>query len=199
MTEQQQQLSTWTNLNRYPSLFKSVSSIFKSHESLRILSFGCSSGEELETLDRIYFKFSNIHGVDINKEALISARAKSYVNNKVEVYELESFLGSIQRYNLIFALSVLCRWPDTKNKSSIDHLYPFGTFEDAINLLDSRLDIGGYLVVFNANYRFEDTAISSSYQKVPVKHQEDQFVTKFSPEGAIFKGQSGIVFRKICD
>ena len=57
--------------------FKEISCILT--EPLKILSFGCSSGEKYISLSDIYFKLSNITGFDINKEII----AKNIINNKI--------------------------------------------------------------------------------------------------------------------
>ena len=65
----QHQTHNTTEKNRYPKIFNFIS---KNYKFNNILSFGCSSGEECQTLST-YFKYSNIIGIDSNEEILNKA------------------------------------------------------------------------------------------------------------------------------
>lgn len=191
-----QQVSTWTQANRYPIIFRAMRDQHYETADLRILSFGCSTGEEIQSLDAHYFTGAQIDGVDIDEAALIAARSKTYANNEVEIFDFDAFAGESKTYDLIFAMSVLCRWPTTKGLSDISGIYPFSAFAKTATLLHARLAPGGYLVIFNANYRFEDTeAFAMDCEVVPVVFEEEQFVHKFAPDGKRLVDQNaGVVF-----
>jgi SAM-dependent methyltransferase len=197
----QQQVSTWTAFDRYPSIFEQLPSLIGARSDVRVLSFGCSSGEELETLDCKYFKGVTLHGVDIDQGALMDARARKYYQNNVEIFEYSAFSSSHEQYDLIVAMSVLCRWPQTKGKEKIGGIYPFSEFERTTEMLDRRLKVGGCIVIYNANYFFEDTKVfhQGRYDGVVLNHQEDEFVTKFTRAGerAAESGPFRLAFRKI--
>ena len=55
--------SSRTTLDRYPELFRAASQ--QMPDATRILSYGCSTGEECATLTR-YFPAAEIVGTDIN-------------------------------------------------------------------------------------------------------------------------------------
>jgi chemotaxis methyl-accepting protein methylase len=55
---------------------KAVASLYP---RLKILSFGCSTGEEVRTLSEKYFPGCIIHGIDINK-AIVAQTSKSNTN-----------------------------------------------------------------------------------------------------------------------
>ena len=69
-------------------------------------------------------------------------------------------------YDIIFALSVLCRWPETQFVRDSSRLYPFRKFDDTATLLDAPLSVGGLMVILNANYHFSDASVSGRYQGV---------------------------------
>src|SRR5262245_40070421 len=63
--------SSRTTLDRYPELFRAASQ--QMPDATRILSYGCSTGEECATLTR-YFPAAEIVGTDINLWSLARAR-----------------------------------------------------------------------------------------------------------------------------
>lgn len=191
-----QQMSTWTQVDRYPFIFRAMGDVHCETTDLRILSFGCSTGEEIQSLDAHYFTGARIDGVDIDEAALIAARSKAYTNNDVEIFDFDAFANGSETYDLIFAMSVLCKWPTTKGISDISDIYPFSAFAETTTLLHARLAPRGHLVIFNANYRFEDTeAFAADCEVVPVMFEEEQFVHKFAPDGKRLVDESaGVVF-----
>ena len=67
----------------------------------------------------------------------------------------------------MFANSIFCRWPASRGVATIAELYPFAAFEAALSEIDQQLETGGLLALYNANYRFGDTALAGRY--VPLK------------------------------
>ena len=74
----QNQKSHATKYDRYPEIFKEVSSIITNPN--KILSFGCSTGMECNTLHELYFSDSKIIGLDISEEII----NKNKESNKFE-------------------------------------------------------------------------------------------------------------------
>ena len=60
-TKQIIQVSTFTKENRYPILFKQIAEELKDIENPKILSFGCSTGEEVFSLKQLIIDF---HGIN---------------------------------------------------------------------------------------------------------------------------------------
>ena len=54
-----------TSADRYPDIFLAVRKLLEGDASVRILLFGCATGEEVFSLRR-YFPEANIAGLDIN-------------------------------------------------------------------------------------------------------------------------------------
>lgn len=178
----QHQLTSTTGQDRYPQLFwEAAQAIQKENNTLKILSFGCSTGEECFSLKK-YFPYAAIVGVDINKQNLRKANRENTFN---DVRFLHSTAENIKRegmYDLIFCLSVLCRWEDTKYVSNCGKLYPFERFESMVDSLTDSLLPNGLLVIYNSNFRFEDTVTftKNGFEIVPSPTVNDSgFVYKF--------------------
>lgn len=183
----QHQTHTTTNLDRYPDIFQYVKSIFPN--PLNILSFGCSSGEECFSLQK-YFPQSNIFGVDINNEALELAKS----NNKFELVKFFNSIDVVPNVDIIFTMSVFCRWPET---SDLEHnnIYHFNDFNEEILSLDKKINNNGLFVIYNSNYYFSETSVSEKYSYIDVSLR-DEFVRKFDKNGKYSTIKSPILFLK---
>jgi Methyltransferase domain len=194
------QLETTTAYNRYPELFSSVCNLMppRDAEQIRILSYGCSTGQECWTL-RNYFPNAHVVGLDINERSLCAGRAKN-TDPKIEFLPSTSEnLMSHGPYDVIFALSVLCRWPETQFVADTSRLYPFQKFDHAITRLDSALSVGGLMVILNANYHFSDASVSGRYQGVTgLRLSQYECVHRFSKDNKKI-GEDGMgewIFKK---
>ena len=70
------QVSAATLYNRYPDVFECAQEVAEFNfrgvnRPLNILSFGCSSGEEVKTLHELYFPSATITGVDIHRKSVV--------------------------------------------------------------------------------------------------------------------------------
>lgn len=123
----------------------------------RILSFGCSSGEELASLRRL-MPTARLVGVEIN------SRARRLAAQRMRADPLVAVTAHLPDgpFNAILALAVLQREPQRDADEGIDdlgHSYPFARFDDAVRALVDRLADGGVLAVYNAHYRIEDSSV----------------------------------------
>jgi 2-polyprenyl-3-methyl-5-hydroxy-6-metoxy-1,4-benzoquinol methylase len=66
-----------TRANRYPRIFKFVQSQLGAENEVRILSFGCSTGEEVFSLRR-YFPRAAIKGIDVNALNIAACRRRQH-------------------------------------------------------------------------------------------------------------------------
>jgi predicted TPR repeat methyltransferase len=103
------QNSLATEYNRYPEIFKEVSYIIPSPK--QILSFGCSTGMECNTLHELYYLDTKIIGLDINTEVI---KKNNYKNNYKNIEYVNNIKEITEKSDLIFAMSVLCRWPESE-------------------------------------------------------------------------------------
>jgi hypothetical protein len=175
----QHQLTSTTEMNRYPELFRAVRERWPGDQP-RILSYGCSTGEECATLEN-YFQPGLIVGADINEDNLREAR-KRFSSPRLHFVQSDpAILMTYGPFDIVFALSVLCRWEDTRDVEDCTAIYSFEKFASATALLDLLVAPGGLLVIYNSNFRFEDTiTYSASYSIEATPALTDSgFVHKF--------------------
>ena len=134
----QNQISHATAYNRYPKIFKEIKKIIPSPS--QILSFGCSTGLECETLQKLYFPNIKIIGLDISEEVIEKNKKKINIRILNIIQKVDNITG---KSDLIFANSVLCRWPERMGE------YTFETFENTLELIDSLLNKNGYIIIQN--------------------------------------------------
>lgn len=159
---------TW--LNRYRSIFKACHDYFGQRQDLRLLSFGCSTGEEVVTL-RAYFPSAWITGAEINRRSLAVCRAQPVDDRTSFVYSTRSAIRAHGPFDAIFCMAVLQRTPHAvagAGIASLKDIYPFEKFERQVSELDAMLRPGGLLIVHHAQYRVRDTTIGSRYTPLSV-------------------------------
>ena len=157
------QTSGYTAPDRYPALFDLAAQ--SKREARRILSFGCSTGEELEAIRR-RFPEAEIVGAEINPRSRRIARERMRSDPAVRVVGPHGVTG---RFDLIFALAVLQVQPHRIADAGIDDLtgiYPFARFEGQLLQLVAQLTRDGMLCVFNAQYRVEDSVAAALLKPV---------------------------------
>jgi len=158
------QVSNMTCENRYPELFLESTAILEDRPDLRIVSYGCSTGEEVRTL-RKYFPQSYILGVDINRWNLVQCHAQAW-DSKIHFAHSESPQWSSGAFfDMICCLSVLQR-PENRDPRTTDSsaFYPFAKWNAKLVELDEHLAIGGLLLLADMDYRFDDCAVAEKYE-----------------------------------
>ncbi len=195
----QHQLTSTTAEDRYPELFGEVVRLSTNSQFVsKILSYGCSTGEECFTLKK-YFPSATIIGVDINKSNLRKAEQKNSSEGIYFRFSNDENIVSGGKYQIIFCLSVLCRWEDTKFVKNCASIYPFEKFESSVEFLSNQLDVGGLLVVYNSNFRFEDTLSSKKFEIINTPSVIDSgFVKKFkSNNDELNESHVHCIYRKV--
>ena len=188
------QTAPYTWLNRYPALFDLAAEL--EPDARRILSFGCSTGEELISLRR-RFAHAEIIGAEINARSRAIAGRRVADDARTTVIAPESITGS---FDLVFALSVLQRDPrGLRNEMEAKHLaarYPFARFDGGVRGLVRRLRPGGFLIVANTLYRVEDSSAAAELE--PIVKSPRMSRVLLTPEGLRLAGAvARTVFRKI--
>ena len=191
----QHQISNATQYNRYPEVFNECVKYFGQRVP-KILSFGCSDGREVQTLRKLYFKDSYIDGVDIS-EKMIENCNKLKLDDKISFYKSEDFKKT--GYDLIYCMSVLCRWPQTSALEDCSKEYTFEQFESQLLELDSLLNKDGLLVVYNSNFLFSDSVLNNKYKALESNELKGSgFVKKFDKNNkAISKTYKHSIFIKL--
>lgn len=139
---------TWTD--RYPEIFTECQVLM---QPKKILSFGCSTGEECASLS-LYFPDAEIHGADINEDAIAEAQDKfPQFRFMHSYYENLAMHGP---YDAIFAMNVLHR--STQGAEMLPPYLPLD-FQEQIDQLVSLLSREGYLVTYKAAYSIQHTKL----------------------------------------
>lgn len=183
----------YTKLDRYPEIFSLAKSYFEAQAEkrgsngegdrpLRLLSFGCSTGEEAISL-RQYFPEAEIVGVDISEWNLEQARQRV---DDPEIRFLFSNAENLEAngpYDAIFCMAVLLRIAHRMEPapSSAD-VYPIEKFEEQVRELDAHLRPGGLLVIYHTNYHLRDTSLFERYEVLPGEFSERDLVPKYAPD-----------------
>ncbi len=158
------QSASTTDLNRHPDIFNELGSMFSSRK-IRVLSFGCSTGEECQSLSE-YLPEAQIVGVDVNKESIDRARSR-FTNERIEFVVREpGNLNTLGKFDVILAISVLCKYPESNLLRDIGPIFPFEKYESTLGELDTLLQPGGCLFIRSSNFRFRDSSLASKYEVV---------------------------------
>lgn len=130
---------------------KSNQSISKS--SLKILSYGCGDGAETRTL-RKYFPTALVDGVD--DAGTITQNTANNTDSLLRYFQTGSKLAH-GTYDAVLAMSAL------GSQAATSHL-PYSKFADTMEFLDSLLRPGGFLVMYNSNYPFDEFEGAKRYK-----------------------------------
>ncbi|HEY4211141.1 MAG TPA: class I SAM-dependent methyltransferase [Steroidobacteraceae bacterium] len=160
---------THTLPNRYPWLFEFAREQLDRSPGLRLLSFGCSRGDEVFAL-RSYFPTARITGIDVNPEniALCQQRARAEPSQGINFVVGATTAGEqTASYDAIFCLAVLCHGDlTTKSVQRSDSLITFERFERVVTDFARCLKPGGLLLLHTTNFRFSDTQVSGEFTPV---------------------------------
>jgi hypothetical protein len=172
-----------TAANRRPKVMQALARIVPDRVGARVLSFGCSTGEEVLDL-REHYRQARVFGTDLNRASLRKAEER-LKDSGVGLFQ--STYDNLQRYgpfDLILACSVFLRHPEDTHADDLSKLYPFEAFEKGVcRLFDNTLP-GGFLLIHNTNYRVGDTRLGALL--TPVRHPDivqNPRVPLFNPNG----------------
>jgi SAM-dependent methyltransferase len=159
-----------TAQDRYPEVFRFVRERVGDGAGVRILSFGCATGEEVFSLRR-YFQEATIVGLDINPINILVCRYRRWrIGDKKMVFAVAGSTAAEASagYDAIFAMAVF-RHGDLNNAPpppKCDHRIRFADFEQSVADLARTLKPGGLLVIQHAMFRLADTAVASGFETV---------------------------------
>ena len=152
--------------DRYPWLFSFARKTLGDGPDRRLLSFGCSVGDEVFSLRR-YFPTARIKGIDIDPRNIAEARRRA---RGLGLMALNFAAGdSVAKeppefYDAIFCLAVLCNGTlTTTGAERSDPVLTFATFERTVEDLARALRPGGLLCLVTTNFRFCDTRIAAGF------------------------------------
>lgn len=157
------QRSSFTLPNRYPDLFEQCGKQLKDCPRPRLLSFGCSTGEEVRSL-KSYLPHARITGVDVNRWCIRRCLAENSSSDCDFFCSDSSDFAQLVDLDAVFCLAVFQR---TENRTKADNRLAtgitFAKFNEVIVQLDSKLRPGGLFVIALADYAFSEAACASHY------------------------------------
>lgn len=169
------QTTSATAMDRYPEVFSTCRELLGQKQDLRILSFGCATGEEVFTL-RQYFPRATIIGAEINRSCLRVCRNRNRDENIHFIDSLPENLEKNGPYDAIFCMAVFQRNPElvfNRHIMDLKKIYPFEKFENQVAALDPLVKPEGLLVVHYCQYDFRDTAAAAGYTPDTRCNQDD--------------------------
>ena len=156
-----------TRADRYPVIFRFVRNALGDAPSHRLLSFGCSTGEEPLTLRR-YFAVSFIKGIDISaRNITVCEKRRARASDAAMAFAAASSTANEEFafYDAIFCMAVL-RHGDLADAARCDPLLRFDDFERTVGDFARCLKPGGLLVLRHCNFRFCDATASRGFETV---------------------------------
>lgn len=154
--------------NRYPAIFRFVRNSIGDGPDRRLLSFGCSSGEEVFSL-RHHFPSSALVGIDANpfNIAVCRRRARKARMTDVVFRTATTMEGDGDgTYDAIFCMAVLRHGGLTFGDHTCSHLISFSDGERLLDDLARCLKPGGLLAVMHSNFRFRDMRTARQFDTV---------------------------------
>lgn len=192
-----------TSVDRHPGLFAFARTALSDRASPRILSFGCSTGEEPLTLSH-YFPDGNIDAIEINARSARQARAllSEHGVRNVEIYNLGKPPLPPAVYDAIFCLSVLRHGElEARRPQSCLSILPFTRFAETVAALDAVLVPGGLLFIWGSNFRFADLEMATRYDVLSDHKTLHHPGVVYGPNNLKLPqdGNSDFIFRKHLD
>jgi SAM-dependent methyltransferase len=191
-----------TKPDRYPAIFGFVQAQLGADSAIKILSFGCSTGEEVFSLRR-YFPRAALKGIDINRRNIAACRARlrSERDGGISFATAASTAGEPAAcYDAIFCMAVLRHGqlaaPGTTRS---DHLIRFADFAAVVEDFDRCLKPGGLLAIRHSNFRLCDAPAGAGFEtilRVPTPPAEK--LPLFGPDNCLLVAVAypDTVFRK---
>jgi SAM-dependent methyltransferase len=152
--------------DRYPWLFRFAAGELAQREPLKLLSFGCSRGDEVLTLHE-YFPRATIKGIEIDPRNVAQCRARAQ-SPRLSFAQASNTANEMSAsYDAIFCLAVLCLGDlTTSGAERCDPDLRFADFERIVTDFARCLKPGGLLLLHTTNFRFEDTAVAENFEEV---------------------------------
>jgi SAM-dependent methyltransferase len=179
--------------DRYPWLFDFAASALGDVVIPRLLSFGCSLGEEVFSLRR-RLPTAVIKGIDIDPAniAVCLARAGGAADFQ-SGFEVGSSVQNepSDHYDAVFCLAVLCHGDLTVSGARrSDPLIRFEDFDRSVSDLARCVRPGGLLFLHTTNFRFHDTTAARGFDVV-LEARPDQLAPDvlFDRDGRLMPGE----------
>jgi SAM-dependent methyltransferase len=155
--------------DRYPWIFEFIRSRVADEAATRLLSFGCSRGDEVFSL-RKYFPAAAIKGIDIdprNIELCFARLTSANSRTTCFVAASDTQAETSGSYDAIFCLAVLCLGDlTTSGAQRSDPRLKFEDFDRMVADFARCLKPRGILVLHTTNFRFCDSSVAGDFDVV---------------------------------
>ncbi len=191
---------TLTGEDRYPAVFDALARHLAALAEPRILSFGCSSGAEVRALRR-RMPAAWITGLDLNR--VMIARARKADPDPRSTYRCAGAPAPGERFDAVLAMAVFRHGDlEATRPDSCAAVLPFARFADGLAMLDRHLAVGGWLALYNQQFRLADTPLAARFQADPLLMPDDQaLVLLYGPDDRRIDAarERVVLFRKLAD
>ena len=186
-----------TSEDRYPQLFDALAERLAHLPSPRILSFGCSTGEEVSAM-RQRMPHARIVGIDLNPRSIGIARRRD--PNPLSDYRVASAPQDPDRFDAVLALAVFRHGLlESERPGDCAARLPFPRFAEGVAKLDAVLEPGGWFALWNAHFRFADAPAAAQYVRDPWSMQDQPpLQLLYGPDNRRLDGitEDAVLFRK---
>jgi len=194
------QPSNDTSADRYPRIFRFLQAELGAETPARILSFGCSTGEEVFTLRR-YFPHATLKGIDINRANIALCRKRlAESGDRAISFEVGHATAAEASggYDAILCMAVLRHGAlGLPGVARSDPLMRFEDFARAIEDFRRCLKPGGLLAIRHSNFRLADAPAGVDFETV-LRVETGPGTAIFGPDNRLVPGAlyPDAVFRK---
>ncbi|HET8918083.1 MAG TPA: class I SAM-dependent methyltransferase [Xanthobacteraceae bacterium] len=190
-----------TERDRYPGIFSFVQSTLGRDQMIKILSYGCSTGEEVFSL-RNYFPRATIKGTDINAANIAVCRRR--LDTAPDDGILFETAASTEAepsgiYDAIFCMAVLRHSGlGLAGITRCDPLLRFEDFARAVANFERCLKPGGLLVIRYSHFRLCDAPVGERFETLLRVPHGAQKPLIFGPDNRLLPDSEypDTVFRK---
>jgi SAM-dependent methyltransferase len=177
--------------DRYPWLFDFAAAALNGAPSPRLLSFGCSRGDEVFSLER-RLPDAVIKGVDIDPANIGTCNERAEGRDRLTFEAGSNSRGEPgDYYDAVFCLAVLCHGDLTVRRARrSEPLMRFADFERTVVDLARCVKPGGLLFLHTTNFRFCDTVVTGGFDAV-LEAKPEQMAPDviFDREGRLMPGE----------
>jgi SAM-dependent methyltransferase len=166
------QKSVYTEINRYPDLFEICRDYLKENSSPKILSFGCSTGEEVFSIGKI-IPNAEIVGTDINLWCIGKCRVKPFNRKHTFTHSHSELFEQMNDFDAILCLAIFQHPANRQHAEAVlSSEYHFIKFDEEIKRLDKKLKVGGIIVIDHSDFDFLDTSVAGNYFPLDVSNNK---------------------------
>lgn len=187
--------------DRFPELFQFFRQGIDDVPQTRILSFGCSTGEEVFSLAR-YFRQAQIHGIDIDSgriRACLTRWRREGQDSRLSFACAGDVAQEVSgSCDLVMAMSVFRHGALGVSPTDCSAWIRFAEFDRVVGELARVIKPGGLLVILHANFRFGDTCAASwfdcvrseSVQISPIYDCNDRLMPGMPSDDGVYRKRS---------